>query len=72
MSVRRRVTAFCRDLTPHSVWKNVRHAILVIAIIGMIATSRPCAATMLIFIPSMVALCLLSIGYAAFVMRIKN
>lgn len=58
-------------VTPRFLWKNVRYAILIIAIVAAIVTPTPDALTMLIFMAPMVALYFLSIGVAAFVVRHK-
>lgn len=58
-------------VTPRFLWKNVRYAILIIAIVAAIVTPTPDALTMLIFMAPMVGLYFLSIGVAAFVVRSK-
>jgi sec-independent protein translocase protein TatC len=59
-------------VTPQFLWKNIRYAILIIAIIAAIITPTPDATTMLIFMAPMVGLYLLSIGVAAVVVRNKE
>jgi sec-independent protein translocase protein TatC len=59
-------------VTPQFLWKNVRYAILIIAIIAAIVTPTPDALTMLIFMTPMLGLYFLSIGVAAFVVRNKS
>lgn len=58
-------------VTPQFLWKNVRYAILIIAIIAAIVTPTPDALTMLIFMAPMIGLYFLGIGVAAFVVRNK-
>jgi sec-independent protein translocase protein TatC len=58
-------------VTPKFLWKNLRYAILVIAIVAAIVTPTPDATTMLIFMAPMVALYFLGIGVAALVVRNK-
>lgn len=59
-------------VTPQFLWKNVRYAILIIAIIAAIVTPTPDALTMLIFMAPMLGLYFVSIGVAAFVVRNKK
>ncbi len=59
-------------VTPQFLWKNVRYAILIIAIIAAIVTPTPDALTMIIFMAPMLGLYFLSIGVAAFVVRNKT
>lgn len=59
-------------VTPQFLWKNVRYAILIIAIIAAIVTPTPDALTMLIFMTPMLGLYFVSIGVAAFVVRNKK
>ena len=59
-------------VTPQFLWKNVRYAILIIAIIAMIVTPTPDATTMLVFMAPMVALYFVGIGVAAMVVRKKE
>lgn len=58
-------------VTPKFLWKNVRYAILIIAIVAAIVTPTPDATTMLIFMAPMVALYFLGIGVAYMVVRNK-
>ena len=58
-------------VTPKFLWKNLRYAILIIAIVAAIVTPTPDATTMLIFMAPMVALYFLGIGVAALVVRNK-
>jgi sec-independent protein translocase protein TatC len=58
-------------VTPAFLWKNVRYAILIIAIIAAIVTPTPDATTMLVFMAPMVGLYFVGIGVAALVVRRK-
>lgn len=58
-------------VTPRFLWKNVRYAILVIAVVAAIITPSPDATTMLVFMAPMVGLYFLGIGVAALVVRRK-
>ena len=58
-------------VTPQFLWKNVRYAILIIAIVAAIVTPTPDATTMLVFMAPMIALYFLGIGVAAVVVRNK-
>jgi sec-independent protein translocase protein TatC len=58
-------------VTPKFLWKNLRYAILIIAVVAAIITPTPDATTMLIFMAPMVALYFLGIGVAALVVRNK-
>jgi sec-independent protein translocase protein TatC len=58
-------------VTPKFLWKNLRYAILIIAIVAAIVTPTPDATTMLVFMAPMVALYFLGIGVAALVVRNK-
>ena len=58
-------------VTPQFLWKNVRYAILIIAIVAAIVTPTPDALTMLIFMAPMIGLYFLGIGVAYFVVRNK-
>ena len=58
-------------VTPKFLWKNLRYAILIIAVVAAIVTPTPDATTMLVFMAPMVALYLLGIGVAALVVRRK-
>jgi len=59
-------------VTPRFLWKNLRYAILIIAIVAAIITPTPDATTMLIFMAPMVGLYFLGIGVAAVVVRNKE
>src|ERR1700732_4259363 len=56
-------------VTPQFLWKNIRYAILVIAIVAAIITPPPDATTMLIFMAPMVALYFIGIAVSAVVVR---
>jgi sec-independent protein translocase protein TatC len=56
-------------VTPQFLWKNVRYAILVIAIVAAIITPSPDAMTMLIFMAPMVGLYFVGIAVSAVVTR---
>src|SRR3984893_18742452 len=56
-------------VTPKFLWKNIRYAILVIAIVAAIITPTPDATTMLIFMAPMVALYFIGIAVSAVVVR---
>jgi sec-independent protein translocase protein TatC len=56
-------------VTPKFLWKNIRYAILVIAIVAAIITPTPDAMTMLIFMAPMVALYFVGIAVSAAVTR---
>jgi sec-independent protein translocase protein TatC len=58
-------------VTPKFLWKNLRYAILIIAVVAAIVTPTPDATTMLVFMAPMVALYFLGIGVAALVVRRK-
>jgi sec-independent protein translocase protein TatC len=58
-------------VTPKFLWKNLRYAILIIAIVAAIVTPTPDATTMLVFMAPMVLLYFLGIGVAAMVVRNK-
>src|ERR1700730_9929582 len=58
-------------VTPQFLWKNVRYAILIIAVVAAIVTPTPDATTMLVFMAPMLALYFISIGVAALVVRRK-
>jgi sec-independent protein translocase protein TatC len=58
-------------VTPQFLWKNLRYAILIIAVVAAIVTPTPDATTMLVFMAPMVALYFLGIGVAAVVVRRK-
>jgi sec-independent protein translocase protein TatC len=56
-------------VTPQFLWKNIRYAILVIAVVAAIITPTPDATTMLIFMAPMVALYFVGIAVSAVVVR---
>ncbi|MCU1340866.1 MAG: Twin-arginine translocation protein TatC [Candidatus Acidoferrum typicum] len=58
-------------VTPQFLWKNLRYAILIIAVVAAIVTPTPDATTMLVFMAPMVALYFIGIGVAALVVRKK-
>ncbi len=58
-------------VTPAFLWKNVRYAILIIAVVAAIITPTPDAMTMLIFMAPMLALYFIGIAVAALVVRNK-
>src|SRR5215471_13372910 len=59
-------------VTPRFLWKNIRYAILVIAIVAAIITPTPDATTMLIFMAPMLGLYFIGIGVSALVVRKKE
>src|ERR1035437_3309965 len=59
-------------VTPKFLWKNLRYAILIIAVIAAIVTPTPDATTMLVFMAPMVGLYFVGIGVAALVVRKKT
>ena len=59
-------------VTPHFLWKNIRYAILVIAIVAAIITPTPDAMTMLIFMAPMIGLYFVGIAVSAIAVRKKN
>ena len=65
------VLALFNIVTPQFLWKNIRYAILIIAVIAAIITPTPDAMTMLVFMAPMVALYFIGIGVAAMVVRKK-
>ena len=58
-------------VTPKFLWKNVRYAILIIAVVAAIITPTPDATTMLVFMAPMILLYFVGIGVAAIVVRNK-
>jgi sec-independent protein translocase protein TatC len=58
-------------VTPKFLWKNLRYAILIIAVVAAIITPTPDATTMLVFMAPMVALYFIGIAVAALVVRRK-
>lgn len=59
-------------VTPKFLWKNLRYAILIIAIVAAIVTPTPDATTMLVFMAPMVALYFVGIAVASVVVRNKK
>jgi sec-independent protein translocase protein TatC len=59
-------------VTPQFLWKNIRYAILVIAIVAAIITPTPDAMTMLIFMAPMIGLYFVGIAVSAIAVRKKN
>ena len=59
-------------VTPKFLWKNLRYAILIIAVIAAIVTPTPDAMTMLVFMAPMIGLYFIGIGVAAIVVRNKS
>jgi sec-independent protein translocase protein TatC len=59
-------------VTPKFLWKNLRYAILIIAVVAAIVTPTPDATTMLIFMAPMIILYFAGIGVAAMVVRNKR
>ncbi len=59
-------------VTPKFLWKNLRYAILIIAVVAAIITPTPDATTMLIFMAPMILLYFIGIGVAAMVVRNKK
>jgi sec-independent protein translocase protein TatC len=59
-------------VTPQFLWKNIRYAILVIAIVAAIITPTPDATTMLIFMAPMIGLYFIGIAVSAVAVRKKN
>src|SRR5580704_10503390 len=56
-------------VTPKFLWKNIRYAILIIAIVAAIITPTPDAMTMLIFMAPMILLYFIGIAVSAIVVR---
>src|ERR1700720_301758 len=59
-------------VTPQFLWKNLRYAILIIAVVAAIITPTPDATTMLIFMAPMILLYFIGIGVAYMVVRNKK
>src|SRR5712671_2953587 len=59
-------------VTPKFLWKNIRYAILIIAVVAAVITPTPDAMTMLIFMAPMLALYFIGIGVSAMVVRKKE
>jgi sec-independent protein translocase protein TatC len=66
------VLALFNIVTPQFLWRNMKYAILVIAIIAMIITPTPDAQTMILFMLPMILLYMVGIGVAWLVLRKKN
>jgi sec-independent protein translocase protein TatC len=59
-------------VTPQFLWKNVRYAIAIIAVVAAIITPTPDAMTMLIFMAPMLGLYFVGMGVSWVVVRNKN
>src|SRR6267143_530140 len=59
-------------VTPKFLWKNIRYAILIIAIVAAVITPTPDAMTMLIFMAPMIGLSFIGLGVSAMVVRKKE
>ena len=59
-------------VTPKFLWKNIRYALLIIAIVAAVITPTPDAMTMLIFMAPMIGLYFIGIGVSAMVVRKKE
>src|SRR6266436_1501890 len=59
-------------VTPKFLWKNIRYAILIIAIVAAVITPTPDAMTMLIFMAPMIGLYFIGIAVSAMVVRKKE
>jgi sec-independent protein translocase protein TatC len=59
-------------VTPQFLWKNVRYAIAIIAVVAAIITPTPDAMTMLIFMAPMLGLYFVGMGVSWMVIRSKN
>jgi len=59
-------------VTPKFLWKNMRYAILIIAILSAVITPTPDATTMLVFMVPMILLYFVGIGVSAAVVRSKR
>src|SRR5580704_15813808 len=59
-------------VTPQFLWKNVRYAIAIIAVVAAIITPTPDAMTMLIFMAPMLGLYFVGMGVSWVVIRNKN
>jgi sec-independent protein translocase protein TatC len=59
-------------VTPRFLWKNLRYAVLVIAVLAAVITPTPDATTMLIFMAPMLLLYFIGIAVSAFVFRRKR
>src|ERR1700687_5348231 len=59
-------------VTPKFLWKNIRYAILIIAVVAAVITPTPDAVTMLIFMAPMIGLYFVGIAVSAMVVRKKE
>jgi sec-independent protein translocase protein TatC len=59
-------------VTPQFLWKNVRYAVAIIAVVAAIITPTPDAMTMLIFMAPMLGLYFVGMGVSWVVVRNKN
>jgi sec-independent protein translocase protein TatC len=59
-------------VTPQFLWKNVRYAIALIAVVAAIITPTPDATTMLIFMAPMLVMYFIGMGVSWLVVRSKN
>src|SRR5260370_544072 len=59
-------------VTPKFLWKNIRYAILIIAIVAAVITPTPDAMTMLIFMAPMIGLYFVGIAVWTMVVREKE
>src|ERR1700739_3802450 len=59
-------------VTPKFLWKNIRYAILIIAVVAAVITPTPDAMTMLIFMAPMIGLYFVGIAVSAMVVRKKE
>ncbi len=59
-------------VTPQFLWKNIRYAIAIIAVVAAIITPTPDAMTMLIFMAPMLGLYFVGMGVSWVVVRSKN
>ena len=59
-------------ITPQFLWKNIRYAIAIIAVVAAIITPTPDATTMLIFMAPMLGLYFIGMGVSWLVVRSKN
>src|ERR1700723_4291130 len=59
-------------VTPQFLWKNIRYAIAIIAVVAAIITPTPDAMTMLIFMAPMLGLYFVGMGVSWVVVRNKN
>jgi len=59
-------------VTPKFLWKNIRYAVLIIAVVAAVITPTPDAMTMLIFMAPMIGLYFVGIAVSAMVVRKKE